>query len=163
MYLIPIPMSFLSTFGFGNFGMTTLSFVWGEWGKHFTTSFPKISIVLDHAQETTKVFDCFGCVIASIACTFLGCGLMPVLVMIYPSFSVSSAQNFDLGALTFKQASHKLVKTSLKWLRWPSRLALVMHKISSKYVLMNSKAAISSDIFAWEMSGEFAIPIGNLR
>ena len=37
--------------------MTTLSYQRGEWGKHFTTSCPKISIVLDHAQETTEVSD----------------------------------------------------------------------------------------------------------
>ncbi len=40
-----------------DFSMTTVSYQRGEWGKHFTTSCPKISIVLDHAQEPTEVFD----------------------------------------------------------------------------------------------------------
>jgi hypothetical protein len=34
--------------------MTTLSYQRGEWGKHFTTSYPKISIVLDHAAAATE-------------------------------------------------------------------------------------------------------------
>ena len=59
MYFIPVPCLFLGLLGSGDFSMTTLSYQRGEWGKHFTTSCPKISIVLDHAQETTEVFDLF--------------------------------------------------------------------------------------------------------
>ena len=57
MYCIPVPCPFLGLLGFGDFGMATLSYQRGERGKHFTASCPKISIVLDHAQETTEVFD----------------------------------------------------------------------------------------------------------
>ena len=59
MYLIPVPSMLLGLIGSGDFGMATLSYPRGEWGKHFTTSCPKISIVLDHAQEPMEVFDLF--------------------------------------------------------------------------------------------------------
>ena len=63
-------------------------------------------------------------------CTLFGCGLMLVLVRIYPRYSVSIAQNFNFGALTLKPTSHNLVKTNLKWSRWSSRIALVRNNKS---------------------------------
>jgi hypothetical protein len=102
MYLIPVPSPFLGLIGSGDFCMAALSYQRGEWGKHFTTSCPKISIVLHHAQESTEVFDVFCGVIASIACTFLGCGFMPVLVRIYPWYFVSIAQNVNVGGIDFQ-------------------------------------------------------------
>ena len=59
IYLIPVPCLPLGLFGSGDFGMAALSYQRGEWGKHFTTSCPKILIVLDHAQEPAEVFDLF--------------------------------------------------------------------------------------------------------
>jgi hypothetical protein len=59
MYIIPVPQMFLCLFGVGDLGMTTLSYQYGEWGKHFAASCPKISIVFDHAQKLTEVFDLF--------------------------------------------------------------------------------------------------------
>ena len=50
IYLIPVPSPFLGFLGSGDFGMAAISYQRGEWGNHFTTSCPKISIVLDHAQ-----------------------------------------------------------------------------------------------------------------
>ena len=43
-----------------------------------------------------------------------------------------------------------------------SKLAFEMIKRSSRYVLTNPKAAISSEIFDWNMLGEPAMPISNL-
>jgi hypothetical protein len=40
-------------------GSATLYYQRGGWGKHFTTSCPKISVVLDHAQEPSEDFDLF--------------------------------------------------------------------------------------------------------
>ena len=57
MYLIPMPSNFLSLQEFGDFGMTPLSYQWGEWDKHVTALHTKISVVLDHAKEPTEVFD----------------------------------------------------------------------------------------------------------
>ena len=57
MHFIPVSCRFLGVPGSGDFRMTTLSYQGGKWGKHFTTSCSKISVVLDHAQETTEVFD----------------------------------------------------------------------------------------------------------
>ena len=44
-----------------------------------------------------------------------------------------------------------------------SRLLFVMHKRSLMYAQTNSRATISSDILAWKMSGEHAMPIGSHR
>ncbi len=55
-----------------------------------------------------KCLSCFtplGRWIASIACTLLLWGLIPFLLRTYPRYSISSAQNVDLSALTFKPAS----------------------------------------------------------
>ena len=49
--------NFFIVVSFRDFGMTTLSYQRGEWGKHATSSCPKILIVLDHAQKATEVFD----------------------------------------------------------------------------------------------------------
>jgi hypothetical protein len=93
MYFIPLPCPFLGLLGSDDLGLAALSYQRGEWGKRFTMSCPMISIVLDHAQE--PVFDFFGGVIAPV---FICCGFMPI----YPRYSVSTAHNFDLGALTFQ-------------------------------------------------------------
>ena len=50
----------LSLQGLGNFGMTTLPYQRGEWGKHVTAVHPKIFVVFDHAKEPTEVLDCSG-------------------------------------------------------------------------------------------------------
>ena len=73
----------------------------------------------------------FGGVIVRIACTLFGCGFKSVLVRIYPRYSISTIQNFDLGAFTLKPTSHNLVNSNLKCCRWSSRLALLMYSLSS--------------------------------
>jgi hypothetical protein len=45
--------------GSGDFCMAALSCQRNECGKQFAMSCPKISTVLDHAQEPTEVFDLF--------------------------------------------------------------------------------------------------------
>ena len=76
---------------------------------------PALYVTVGHEKFWTERFGTdFGVKIASITCTLLGCGLMPVLVRMHPRYSVSSAQIFDFGALIFKPTSRNLVKTSLK-------------------------------------------------
>ena len=58
-------------------------------------------------------------------------GFMAVHVRIYPRYSISTAQDFDLGALLHKPTYPNLVRTNLKWSRWSSRLALVIDSKSS--------------------------------
>ena len=57
MYFIPVSCLFLGLLGFGGFSMAKLSNQRGEWGKHFSSSCPRVSIVLHHTQEPTKVVD----------------------------------------------------------------------------------------------------------
>ena len=84
MYLIPVPWTFLCLFGFVDIGMTTLSYHWGEWSKQFAASRPKISIVLDHAQKPTEVFDLFWQWDGENCFDLLWLGLIPVCMKIYP-------------------------------------------------------------------------------
>lgn len=56
----------------------------------------------------------------------LCCGFMPSLERMYPRYSISLAQNVDLGTLTFKSASCNIVKTIHRCSRWLSRLVLVI-------------------------------------
>ena len=42
-------------------------------------------------EQMKGLGDTLGIEVASISCTFIGCGLMPVLVRMYPRYSVSSA------------------------------------------------------------------------
>jgi hypothetical protein len=55
--LHPGAILFLGLLGSGDFSTAALSYQRGEWGKHFTKSGPKLSVVLDHAQTPTEVFD----------------------------------------------------------------------------------------------------------
>jgi hypothetical protein len=55
------------------------------------------------------------------------------------------------------------MSTLLSLERQSSRLPYVMLKRSSRYALTNARAAISSDILAWKMSGEHPILIGSCR
>jgi hypothetical protein len=98
-----------------------------------------------------------------IACAFCFCGLIPSQDNIYHRCNVFLAQNGDLHAVTFSHACCNLIKTLFGLLRWSSRLNLVMHNRPSMKVWTNSRVSISSDILAWKMSREHAMPIGNLR
>jgi hypothetical protein len=92
-----VPCPVLGLLDSGDFSMTTLSYQRGEWGKHFTTSCPKILIGLDHVQEPMEVFDLFWWCNYEYRLYFLRCGSMPVLVRIFLRYFISAVQNFDLG------------------------------------------------------------------
>ncbi len=53
---------------------------------------------------------------------------MPSLVSMYPRYSISSAQNVEFSALTFKPASQRHQSTSSSFSRWSSRLLLEMQR-----------------------------------
>ena len=146
MHNIPMPRDLLSLQGFGDFGMTTLSYHRGEWGKHVTALCPKISVVFNHAKDPTEVFDSsWQCKCKDCLYLFC-CGLIPSVVSTYSRYSVSLAQNLDFWAFTFRPTSRSLVSPSLSFSRWSSRLAHVIHNKSCNYVFTNSRATISSDI-----------------
>ncbi len=61
-----------------------------------------------------KRFSCFiplGSWIASIACTLLLWGLIPFLVNMYPRYYISSAQDVNFSAFTFKPALQSCLST----------------------------------------------------
>ncbi len=160
MYLIPMPKDLPGLQGSGAFGMTTLSYQWGEWGKHVSALHPKISVVLDHSKKSTKVFD------SSWRCKCEDC-LYLFLLWFYTICceyisQVLGVQNLDFQAFTFRPASCSLVSTSLSFTRWSSRLAHVMNNKSSKYVFTNLRATISTNIFHWKISGDITKPIDSL-
>eukprot|EP00804_Cyclotella_cryptica_P001280 CCRYP_017920-RA/>CCRYP_017920-RA protein AED:0.00 eAED:0.00 QI:56/1/0.5/1/0/0/2/0/83 len=68
--------------------------------------------------------------IASIDCTFLGCGLIPSRERMHPRYSVSMAQKFDLQAFSSKFMSCSLERTNSNLARWSSKVPLVIHSRS---------------------------------
>ena len=57
MNSILMPQLLFSFVGLCDFGMCTLSNQVSEWGQHFTTSCPEVSVVLDNAQESLELLN----------------------------------------------------------------------------------------------------------
>jgi hypothetical protein len=53
---------------------------------------------------------------------------MPSLMSMYPRYSISSAQNVDFSALTFKPALQSCLRTLSSFSRWSARLFLEIQR-----------------------------------
>ncbi len=130
--LIDLPGHILGPLCPYDFGQTVLSNQWGERGKHFSLSFPEVTLVLHHAKEVTELFYSCGWFNCKYCLHLITLRFNAVSGQYIPQvfyFKCTECQFFNVD---FQAHIAKVPDYLFNFSRWSSRLLLEMQRSSSK-------------------------------